>query len=652
MGRCLGRAWADAAALLLTIGALLKPAFAYAQEDEVIADPELQGAGSGQPQSSGRDGDEVIADPELGGTSTPKRPEDYGWGDVYKPKTAETESPARAEASEAEEPDPMANTGIGRLELAGQTEIDLHKEGSLEDFYEARLRMGGEIDFRVSRKLRISLGTRIDFGWYAPHQDDPALKNRTVYAPEQPEGTPSRTVDLSLFDQDRYELDIIPMAAYVDGTLAEGVHLRVGAQVISLGRMDGLSVTDMLAVLDFRPTAKADPSRLKLPQPALRLDWDLSSWATLQVIYVPWFMPHLQRPNRDTYVGSVLTGFPAPNSNMPTSVADRGRSPITESFERSVDPSWQTVAGEANMRFVGPPPDFSHPQAEARINFRGSSFEVAVLGGTALEKVPAIYYTPDVNDAIVHQGTPKGDDAVSDLSEQIAAGYSVFDVEYHRYYLVGLDGSFDIAPMQISFELAYSPSRHLYAQSRYHDRLPLPDVAPDITDPIPATSTLPGVPSNVTNASIRKGTQMVQAALHAEYLRGEELALVAEGYLFQALSLPHDQTRDWLGFKGKGNGTFVGGLIAGAYSLKEGKYRFDLSMLAMMGPSFIITPQFEAEVTDGFFLNVGVQIYEGPTPNNIDKKGRPIPNYVATNLTAGGVLSGYDNVYLGFRWVP
>ena len=71
----------------------------------------------------------------------------------------------------------------------------------------------------------------------------------------------------------------------------------------------------------------------------------------------------------------------------------------------------------------------------------------------------------------------------------------------------------------------------------------------------------------------------------------------------------------------------------------------------MMGPSFLITPQFEVEVVDGFFLNVGAQIFEGPTPNNFSE-GRFIPGRTATNLTLGGVLSGYDNVYLGFRWIP
>jgi hypothetical protein len=161
---------------------------------------------------------------------------------------------------------------------------------------------------------------------------------------------------------------------------------------------------------------------------------------------------------------------------------------------------------------------------------------------------------------------------------------------------------------------------------------------------------MPGVLSNATDRSIRKGVPMLQAALHAEYFKGEVFGIVAEGYLYQAFERPYDVTRDWLGF-GKKEGTYIAGLVGLTYAILDQRIRFEASFMGMMGPSFLLTPQVEVKVIEGLWLNLGSQIYEGPTPNNF-KDGKFVYGHAATNLTLGGVLSGYDNVYLGFRWVP
>jgi hypothetical protein len=598
-----------------------------AQDEEIIADPELSGSGNKGASGASSD-DEVIADPELsGGGKQGGGEKDYGWGTVYKPK-AGGEEPEGSATVAPEEPDPTANTGIAKLEITGQTAIDTHAEENLEDFYEARLRFAGEVDFRISRKLRLSIGTRIDFAWYAPFQGDADL---TQYYTNADNVTTS--VHHTALQEDRYELDIIPLSAYVDATIADGVHLRIGEQVISLARMDGISVTDMLAVIDFRPQTKNDPSGLKLAQPAVRLDWDFNSWSTLQLVYVPWFMPHLMRPNRDNYVGRAVTS--GGSEAVPPTVVSR-----------LINPSYQTVAQQEVLRFVGPAPDFSHPQAEARMNFRGSSFEVALLGGTALEKIPSVYYTPLANSILLGPGsgdTSAYNDDLRRAAELAAQGATLTDFAYHRYYLAGIDGSFDISPIQIGFEFSYSPSRHLYTSDMTGYSLPIPDTSKQIVDQDdPNWATL----GHVTDPNIRKGVQMVQAALHVEYLKGESLLLAAEGYVFQALELPHSKSRQWLGFP-VDKGTFLAGLVTASYNLQEGKYRFDATFFATTGPSFIITPQIEFQVVETFYLNIGAQFYEGPTPNNLNQ-----PRRVATNLTLGGVLSGYDNVYVGFRWSP
>lgn len=645
MGRCLGRARAHAVAALLMFGALCsRPTLVSAQDEEIIADPELAGSSSKGGSSKSSD-DEVIEDPELsGGGKQDGGEKDYGWGTVYKPK-GEGGGPEVSVPEPVDEPDPTANTGIAKLEMTGQFAVDTHAEENLEDFYEARLRFGGEVDFRISRRLRLALGTRIDWAWYAPNQNDSDLTQDVItYSPKPGGGLePNQPVRVhhTALQEDRYELDIIPLAAYIDATIADGVHLRVGEQVISLARMDGLSVTDMLAVIDFRPQTKNDPASLKLAQPAVRLDWDFNSWSTLQVVYVPWFMPHLMRPNRDNYVGRAVTAGGS-DSLPPTAVG------------RLINPSYQTVAQQDVLRFVGPAPDFSHPQAEMRMNFRGQSFEIALLGGTALEKVPSFYYTPLANSLLLGPGTSSDSqsayfDDVQRAATLAAAGHTLSDFEYHRYFLAGLDGSFDIAPLQVGFEFSYSPSRHLYASDSTGYALPIPDTSKQIADEDDARWTDPVQAANlghVTDQSIRKGVQMVMAALHLEYLKGESFLLAAEGYVFQALQLPHSKSRQWLGFPAD-KGTYLAGLVTASYNLLEGKYRFDATFFATTGPSFVITPQIEFQVVEGFYLNVGAQFYEGPTPNNLNQ-----PRRTATNLTLGGVLSGYDNVYLGFRWSP
>src|SRR5690349_6417373 len=119
MGRCSGRAWAHAAFVLLSFELTAgSPRTAFSQEgEEVIADPELAGSSGG---GSGADGDEAIADPELSGSSAQTGfEEDYGWGAVYTPKTR-SQGKAPPPEPEEEEYDPLANTGIGKLEIRSE----------------------------------------------------------------------------------------------------------------------------------------------------------------------------------------------------------------------------------------------------------------------------------------------------------------------------------------------------------------------------------------------------------------------------------------------------------------------------------------------------------------------------------------------------
>lgn len=598
--------------------------------DEVIVDPDLEESAptpsrrrKSKAQAGG--GDEVIADPELEQTADEQRERtEDGWAGAYE-EDGKSEPLPKVEDTY----DPQANTGIAHLEAVGQFGADMHHEGNLEDAYETRLRFDAEVEFRRSRKLRLSVGLRTDLLWAMPARGDSALDAQAVMDTSDPPKVLLPATKYRAIDQDRFELDLLPLSAFIDVTPANGFHLRIGTQAVSMARMDFYSPNDILAAYDLRGQPKISPGGGRLSQPAVRVDWDMGSWATLQIIYVPWFMPNLSRPNRDRYVARVL---------------GTGGSSARNQLEDLVDPSYQTKASEASARFVGPAPDFATPQAQARLNMRGRSFELAINGGTAIEKMPSFYLTPTAE--MVLQGDME---ATEKLAGFVVTNQPIVDVAYHRYEQVGIDGSFDISPVSIGFELAWSPSRTLAAAALDIMRvpgtttlvaahLPQPNVTEQIYD---ADGTRP---SNVLDKSIRRGVPVVQAALHFEYLKGETIVVGAEAFLVKALQLPYDKSRDWWGFI-PGTGMFAGGLVGLSYRPNPDNQRwsFDLSLVSMVGPSIIAMPQIEYRATDNFYMSVGAQIFEGPKQAVLGG---------AQNINAGTLYSGYDQVLLGFRYVP
>jgi hypothetical protein len=608
MGFGIGRARALAAFALGAAAVLAGSTRAAAQDsEEVILDPELVGSDAPGPAANSSATD----------TSAQTSGEDYGWGEVY-PNPTPNPPPAPASMSglpsvkeaheSAVEDDPLANTALARLEMLGQVGVDLHQEGDLEDVYETRLRFGGEIEYRRSRTLRLVIGSRLDFFWAVPGRNDNIIK----------ESLHDRALD-----EDRFETDIFATAAYIDKTLADGLHLRVGQQSVSMARMDFYSPMDMLAVYDLRPQPRVDLANNKLAQPAIRMDWDINSWATIQAVYVPWFMPDLSRPNRDQYVARVLGG--GNTSQLPANLRSL------------IDPSWQTKMSESYLRFVGPPPDFKTPQAQVRATFRGDSMEFGLSAGTALEKLPAIYMAPSVSSYAIN---PNDKNALTTIGGAVVGQQSVVDVEYHRYSQFALDGSFDLSPVQIGFEFAFSPSRHLYAATSDGKHLPVPNVSQQITDPVQGPNNT-WTASNVTDHSIRKGVPMIQGAVHVEWLKGESFALVGEAFWMNALGLPYDKSRDWWGFIPK-TGAYAGGFLSASYTLAEGRLRFDATTVVLVGPSFILIPHMEVKAREGLYLDCGVQMIEGPDPglNGMQK------------VNIGGLLSGYDNAFVGIRWLP
>jgi hypothetical protein len=623
MGRLLGCARGRVAVYLFAL-VLLSANFASSAlgQDEVIVDPELSGSDSA-PQPA-TEGDEIIVDPELSGSAAAD-PNRFGWGAVYDAPAGEGGNATPDE----DDYDPLANTGMAKLELASQVGIDLRQEGDLEDAFETRLRFGGEVELRRSRRLRLVIGSRVDFLWAAPGPNDGVLVR----------------LDQRALDQDRFEVDLIPTAAFADMSLFDGFHLRVGQQVVSLGRMDFYSPSDMLVVYDTRPQPKLDPAAAKMAQPAVRIDWDLGTAFTLQAAYIPWFSPHLTRPNRDQYIATVTSG---PGSAL-----------STERLSGLIDPSWQPKSSEANVRFVSPAPDFSTPQAQARLVFRAPGFDMAVSGGTALEKLPAVYLTPALESLQINPLNP-GDAAVSAIAAALSRNepLPLFDAQYHRYAQVGADLGFELGSIAIGFEAAYSPSRHMYTATKDGLHLPQPNVKRPITDNVVVDGAEVDVTeSNVTDESIRAGVPVVQGAMHVEWVKGETWVVGGEVFGINALELPYDRTRDWWGFI-PGTGAFVGGTVGASCSLDDGRWRLEVTSILSVGPSVAVVPHIELRAREGVFIDVGAQIYEGPTvgypgTEMVGGQNVSVMRVVgAQNVNMGGLLSGYDQVFVGLRWLP
>jgi hypothetical protein len=92
----------------------------------------------------------------------------------------------------------------------------------------------------------------------------------------------------------------------------------------------------------------------------------------------------------------------------------------------------------------------------------------------------------------------------------------------------------------------------------------------------------------------------------------------------------------------KDTGTFAGAMAAVSYAVHDGALRFDVTTVVMVGPSLILVPHIEVKAKEGLYLDAGAQIFEGADPgiNGMQQ------------LNVGGLMSGYDQVFLGFRWLP
>lgn len=482
---------------LCALAVVLSPGPARA--DEVIEDPELAPSTKGPKPS-----EEVIADPELTG------------GKGGETVTTPTPRPSQGETT-------------FRVVLQSRAGVDTAWDRAAEDILEGTTIAVVEAQHRKSESLLFSVG----------------LRARHAYGMRHDGST-------------RYELDAVPVSAFVDTAVGDSVHARIGYQTISMGRFDLWNASNFLTVVDLRSGPVTMPDALDIAQPALRVDWDPTSSFTLQAFYVPFFQPNLLPVYGTDY--SVLD-----RSLGAISASNPGLLPSSQELERVLGGAGVTRSGlvAGSTRTLGalaPAPDFTTPQGALRGTFRGTGVESSVTVGTALERIPAVYFRPG--------GTPR--------------------LEHGRFYVASVDAALDAGPFQLGAEVAFTGHRTLAT-----------------------TSTSAPAPANFFPQPDH--ANLVHGGLRAELLESSGFVAAVEVFAEYATNTPSDRATQWYTME---SGRYWRGVAAGMqYAPENTGLRLELGGLVFSGPTLALMPRAQYQIGTGWFLEAGAAVIEGPAPS-------------------------------------
>ena len=376
-------------------------------------------------------------------------------------------APARAQLNDGEEEvlwDPGAETAAApsplessrtelRVVLHSRFGVDTYWEDDLEDVIEATQIALFEVTHHRTENLRFAVG----------------LRGRHVAARRRGEDGDAH-----------YELDAVPTAGYVDGTLVPGMYLRAGYQVVTLGRFDVFSAANVLAVQDLRSGPTAVPDALHVAQPALRLDVDRGSGFAFQAVYVPFFQPHLVTLYGTDY--ALLAPIDREPASLGRAVAPVNRSALEQ-------------ASTGVFSAFTPEPDLEEPQGALRATYRAGAGEVSLTTATALERLPVIVIDPARTERPV-------------------------SIDYPRFAVVSVDGVADAGPFQLGLEVAYLHDRSLFTEAVDDD-----PIGPSVgLGPVSITDVGP------LDFALSEQTRVAHVAARAELVEGAEWIALVEGF--------------------------------------------------------------------------------------------------------------------------
>lgn len=516
--------------------------------DEVIADPEL--AGSAPSSSSASSGDEVIEDPELRTNAASKRADAAASGGSAAPQ------------SEV------------HLVLHTRGNRDLKEDDPREEIWESSTVLSLDATLRRSERLRFGIGLNARYHFASLAHDLPDARAQ------------------------RYELDVLPTAGYVDVEPAAGLHVRAGYQTLPLGRFDFFSAINVLSVADLRDGPSAIPGTTEVGQLALLVDYDPVSWLSIRAIYVPFFMPHIVSVMESDYAlfpGNQKNADAAYKALEGIVTVDDLRAQLKANLLRGA----RDRLAMSTLSAFAPNPTFTHPQAALRATAHGDFGELALTVLTAQEHLP----TFALSDAAIA--------AISNPDKNAPEDPRPVSIEYPRFGIVSLDAAFDVSPFSLGFELSYQLHRVQYAVGTAYEGDPLAVPIPGFSD-------------------------IVQGGARAEYVEGTTWVLGLEAFASYAISVPDDPKRAWMFLE---SGHFMRGVAALASYTSDFGIKLQVGGAWLTGPTVVVAPRIAYAFLDAFELEVGAFIIEGQTP----------PMFSTPILSMGGIYTGLDHVYVGLR---
>jgi hypothetical protein len=463
---------------------------------------------------------EIILDPELEAISA-------------GPSTES--APPSVDSTVAAPPSQSADI---RVVLRSRLGVDLVREEPREDVWEATQLALFEARVRRSERLAFTVG----------------LRARHLVA--------ARAQDTNDANAERFELDVAPTALHADVMVVDQVHLRLGYQGVHLGRFDVLGASNVLSRADLRAGPTTLPEQSEIAQPAVSVNWDLSSAIALRAIYVPFFAPHLINAFEGDYALSparqrdVDAAFETSSQMVGTDVAALWRSALSR--------SGQARFFEGGFSAFAPDPSLAQPQAGARLSAHGAAGELALTAASALEHLPTLQLVPST-------GLP--------------------DVTYGRYAVLSADAATALGPAQVGVELAYSTDRTLYTTAAN---------------------------TGAEAALMPRETDVAQLAVRAEWVGGERWLVAAEASGAYMLADPPN-SQDWLFTTARRWQLAAVGFIA--RRVPSLGLTLELAGGLLSGPTYLVTPRIELRLWEQLYVEVGAYVVGGGGPHDLSRSG-------------------------------
>jgi len=354
--------------------------------------------------------------------------------------------------------------------------------------------------------------------------------------------------------RDAYLYDAVPLAAYLDVPLGEKVRVKVGEQIVTWGRMDLASASDVLDRRDLRAGPTVDPSWTRLSTPTIRADWHASKTFDFTLA---WSV--VSRPHRFELAGSSWSLL---GPGVIGSV--NGRDGLNRAAS-ATDASTFMRVQDAFIQGSSAQPRIDGGDVATRAVAHVGGADLAFTYGYARTKLPVVRIHP----ALINLLTVGNLSSVTEFARALDAGERLVDTHYPRVHQFALDLEGTAGPFVLSWELGFSPRRPLY-----------------VNDP----SGIPGA----------RNTGLAQTGVRAQYTRGETFAIVAEAdYFIATESAPA--------------GYFLLGprrsLLAGMLVIRDTIAKKHLvegaALVTSSGPSLLLSARYGYELSDTFTVGLG-----------------------------------------------